>query len=280
MKFITYQEGNGAARVGVLHNHRVFDLVRYTDMLQLISAGLPACDAAGEAIARGQGIAFDRVRLLTPIAQPPRIFCIGLNYADHAAESNAKVADVPTVFMKLSSSVIGPGDEVVLPRNSAEPDYEAELAFVIGKPGFRIPAAEWQDHVFGYTICNDISARDVQKATTQWTMGKSFPTFAPIGPCIVSCDEIPDPHTLDIKLSINGEVLQHSNTKELIFRVPQIIEHISSVTPLEVGDIISTGTPAGVGMGRTPRRWLKPGEEMVVTIEKIGELRNKTKAEA
>ncbi len=280
MKFITYQEGNGAARVGVLHNNRVFDLVRYQDMLQVIAAGQAACDAASEATSRGQGIALDRVRLLTPIAQPPRIFCVGLNYADHAAETKATVAPVPTVFLKLSSCVIGPGDDVVLPSNSAEPDYEAELAFVIGKPGFRIAAADWQDHVFGYTICNDISARDVQKATTQWTLGKSFPTFAPIGPVIVSCDEIPDPHTLDIKLSINGEELQHSNTKELIFRIPQIIEHISSVTPLEVGDIVSTGTPAGVGMGRTPRRWLQPGEEMVVIIEKIGELRNRTKAEA
>ena len=191
-----------------------------------------------------------------------------------------KAGDVPTVFMKLASSVCGPGDEIILPKNSAEPDYEAELAVVIGKGGFRIAAEDWEQHVFGYTIVNDVSARDVQLATTQWTLGKSFPTFTPIGPWIVTKDEIPDPHSLDIALTIDGEELQHSNTKHLIFGIPRLIEYISSITPLEPGDVISTGTPQGVGLGREPKRWLKPGEEIAITIEGIGELRNRTRAEA
>jgi 2-keto-4-pentenoate hydratase/2-oxohepta-3-ene-1,7-dioic acid hydratase in catechol pathway len=135
------------------------------------------------------------------------------------------------------------------------------------------------DHVFGYTIMNDVSARDVQRATTQWSLGKSFPTFAPMGPWIVTKDEVPDPHVLDISLTIGGEKLQSSNTHLLIFKIPALIEYISGITPLQVGDVISTGTPAGVGMGRTPQRWLKPGEEMVIAIQGIGELRNKLVAE-
>ncbi len=170
--------------------------------------------------------------------------------------------------------------DVILPRNSTQPDYEAELAVVIGKPGYRIPAAQWQDFVFGYTILNDVSARDIQLATSQWTLGKSFPTFTPLGPALVTADEIPDPHTLDISLTLNGETMQSSNTRHLIFKIPQLIEHISSLTPLEAGDIISTGTPEGVGLGRNPQRWLKPGEEMIIRIQGLGELRNTTVAES
>jgi len=168
---------------------------------------------------------------------------------------------------------------VVLPKASSMVDYEAELAVVIGKPGYQIPAAKWEEHVFGYTIMNDVSARDVQRATTQWSLGKSFPTFAPMGPWVVSKDEIADPHALRISLSIGGETLQDSNTSLLIFKIPALIEYISGIVPLQVGDVISTGTPAGVGMGRNPQRWLKPGEEMVIEIEGIGELRNKLVAE-
>jgi len=167
----------------------------------------------------------------------------------------------------------------VLPKASVKPDYEAELAVVIGKPGYQIPAAKWEEHVFGYTIMNDISARDVQRATTQWSLGKSFPTFAPMGPWVVSKDEVGDPHVLDISLTIGEEKLQDSNTSLLIFKVPALIEYISGIVPLQVGDVISTGTPAGVGMGRTPQRWLKPGEEMVIQIARIGELRNPLVAE-
>jgi 2-keto-4-pentenoate hydratase/2-oxohepta-3-ene-1,7-dioic acid hydratase in catechol pathway len=158
-------------------------------------------------------------------------------------------------------------------------DYEAELAVVIGKPGYQVKNDQAMDHVFGYTIMNDVSARDVQRATTQWSLGKSFPTFAPMGPWVVSKDEIADPHALNISLTIGGEKLQNSNTSLLIFKIPELIEYISGITPLQVGDIISTGTPAGVGMGRTPPRWLKPGEEMVIEIQGIGELGNPLVAE-
>jgi 2-keto-4-pentenoate hydratase/2-oxohepta-3-ene-1,7-dioic acid hydratase in catechol pathway len=222
-------------------------------------------------------VALSDVKLRAPLQHPPRIFGIGLNYQDHAAESKMKVQEVPTVFLKLSSSICGPDDDVLLPDNATQPDYEAELAVVIGKPGSYIAAADWEKHVFGYTIVNDVSARGVQLATSQWTLGKSFPTFTPMGPAIVTKDEIPDPHALDIKLTLAGEVMQSANTSDLIFRIPQLIEYLSSIVPLEAGDIISTGTPSGVGLGRTPQRWLKPDEEMVIEIERIGTLRNHTR---
>jgi 2-keto-4-pentenoate hydratase/2-oxohepta-3-ene-1,7-dioic acid hydratase in catechol pathway len=222
-------------------------------------------------------VALSDVRLHAPLKHPPRIFGIGLNYQEHAAESKMKVQEVPTVFLKLASSICGPDEDVLLPDNATQPDYEAELAVVIGKPGSYIAAKDWEDHVFGYTIVNDVSARGVQLATSQWTLGKSFPTFTPMGPVIVTKDEIPDPHALDIKLTLAGEVMQSANTRDLIFRIPQLIEYLSSIVPLEAGDIISTGTPPGVGLGRTPQRWLKPDEEMVIEIERIGTLRNHTR---
>jgi 2-keto-4-pentenoate hydratase/2-oxohepta-3-ene-1,7-dioic acid hydratase in catechol pathway len=190
------------------------------------------------------------------------------------------IPSVPTVFMKLSSAVVGPGAPIKLPPITQQPDYEAEFAVVIGKAGERISRQNWQEHVFGYTILNDVSARDIQLATSQWSLGKSLNTFAPLGPHIVTRDEISDPASLDIRLSINGETLQHSNTRELIFGVPELIEYISSLVPLEPGDIISTGTPAGVGLGRTPQRWLRSGDEVVIEIEGIGTLRNPVIAEA
>lgn len=219
------------------------------------------------------------VRLLAPIPRPPKIICVGLNWADHARESNMDIPEVPTIFTKFPTSVIGPGASIVLPRSSTKPDYEAEFAFVIGKGGRYIPAFRWREHVFGYTILNDVSARDYQLATSQWTMGKSFDTFCPMGPYLVTADEAPDPHDLDIRLSIHGEVLQESNTRHLIFRVPDLISYLSSVFTLEAGDVVSTGTPAGVGMARKPPRFLKPGDEVVITIERLGELRNPVVAE-
>jgi len=188
-----------------------------------------------------------------------------------------KVQAVPTVFLKLASSITGPDTDVLLPADATEPDYEAELAVVIGKGGHRIAAADWEQYVFGYTIVNDVSARGVQLATSQWTLGKSFPTFTPLGPWIVTKDEIPDPHALEIKLTLSGEVLQDANTRDLIFKVPALIEYLSSIVALEPGDVISTGTPPGVGLGRTPPRWLRDGEEMVIEVEKIGTLRNTTR---
>jgi 2-keto-4-pentenoate hydratase/2-oxohepta-3-ene-1,7-dioic acid hydratase in catechol pathway len=190
-----------------------------------------------------------------------------------------EIPSVPTVFAKFANAVIGPGDPIVLSSATQKPDYEAEFAVVIGRRAKLVSKENWADYVFGYTILNDVSARDVQLATSQWTVGKSFDTFAPMGPHIVTADEIDDPHTLDIRLSIGGEIFQHSNTRELIFRIPELIEYLSRVMTLEPGDILSTGTPAGVGLGRTPPRWLRAGEEIVIEIEKIGTLRNPVIAE-
>ena len=203
-----------------------------------------------------------------------------LNYRDHAREAGVEIPSVPTIFSKFSNVVIGPGAPIVLPKNSTRPDYEAEFTFVIGPGGRHIPAARALDHVFGYTIVNDVSARDHQTATSQWQISKSFDTFAPMGPWIVTRDEIADPHALDLQLEIGGDVLQHSNTRELVFGVPALIEYISSVVTLEPGDIVATGTPAGVGFARKPPRYLRPGDEVVIRIQGIGELRNPVTGES
>ena len=220
------------------------------------------------------------VTLLAPVPRPPKLICVGLNYRDHALESKMEIPKVPTIFSKFPSAVIAPGESIVLPKNSTQPDYEAEFAFVIGRGGRHIPAERWQEHVFGYTIINDVSARDFQMATTQWLMGKTFDTFAPMGPHIVSADEIRDPHALDISLTINGEVLQHSNTRELIFKIPELVAFLSSVFTLDPGDVVSTGTPAGVGVARKPPRFLRAGDDVVVRVEGIGELRSPVVAES
>jgi 2-keto-4-pentenoate hydratase/2-oxohepta-3-ene-1,7-dioic acid hydratase in catechol pathway len=253
----------------------------YGHDLEFFADGEKALAAARSLLAEdvAEAVPLKEVQRLSPVLKPGKILCVGLNYRDHAVESGMKIPEVPTIFLKLPNAVTGPDAEIVLPADSAQPDYEAELAAVIGVGGRNIPAERWEEHVAGYTILNDVSARDVQLATSQWTLGKSFDTFAPIGPAVVTKDEIPDPHALDIQLSIDGEVLQHSNTRELIFKLPELIAHLSAVVPLEAGDIISTGTPAGVGLGRTPQRWLKPGEEIVIRIQGIGELRNRTVAE-
>lgn len=279
MKLVSFSAADGKVRPGALleEGNLVVDLgaAGYTDALEVIASGVRTVDRPGAY----PGYRFNDVRLHAPISNPPRVFAIGLNYRDHAKESGMEIPKVPVVFFKLTTSIVGPGENIVLPKNSREPDYEAEFAFVIGKGGYRIPASAWQEHVYGYTIVNDVSARDVQFATSQWSMSKSFPTFCPMGPAIVTADEIADPHQLAIGLSIDGEVLQNSNTRELVFGIPQLIEHLSSITPLLPSDVISTGTPPGVGLGRTPKRWLKPGETVTVTIEGLGSLTNPVVAE-
>jgi 2-keto-4-pentenoate hydratase/2-oxohepta-3-ene-1,7-dioic acid hydratase in catechol pathway len=277
MKLVTFVDGDKGPRPGLVVEQGIADLGAegFKDAIEFMGAPESVqAETARTALSSKATIALEKVRLLAPVPNPPRIFGIGVNYADHAAESGTKMRDVPTVFMVLSSAVVGPGAEVVIPRNSSMVDYEAELAVVIGKAGYRIAASDWEKHVFGYTMMNDVSARDVQRATSQWSLGKSFPTFAPMGPWVVSKDEIADPHGLGISMTIGGERLQNANTSQMIYKIPALIEYLSSIVPLQVGDVISTGTPAGVGMGRSPQRWLKAGDEMVVAIEGIGELRN------
>ena len=281
MRFLTFESG-GKAHAGLLTaNDSVVDLspAGFSSVLELIEAG-PAGRAKAEALAVSGGkLALSSVKLLAPIPKPRKLICVGLNYRDHAKETGATLPDVPTIFNKFATAVIGPGADIVLPKVSKSPDYEAEFAFVIGTGGRHIAAQDWQKHIFGYTIVNDVSARDYQRATTQWLMGKTFDTFAPMGPWIVTADEIADPHNLNIQLEINGEMLQNSNTRELIFKIPDLIAFLSSVFTLEPGDIVSTGTPSGVGVARNPQRFLRPGEEVTVTIQGIGELTNPVVAE-
>ena len=269
MKLVSYSTSDRILPGALLEDGTVSDLSAsgYTDALAVIESGLTT-------VPEGPTRNISDGRLRAPLSNPPRVFAIGLNYRDHAKESGMAIPTTPVVFFKLTPAIIGPGDAIVLPKNSTQPDYEAEFAFVIGKGGYRIPASAWQEHVYGYTIVNDVSARDVQFATTQWSLSKSFPTFCPLGPAIVTADEIVDPHQLSISLSIDGEILQNSNTRELIFGIPALIEYISSITPLLPGDIVSTGTPAGVGIGRTPKRWLKAGETVTVAVAGLGSLSN------
>jgi 2-keto-4-pentenoate hydratase/2-oxohepta-3-ene-1,7-dioic acid hydratase in catechol pathway len=254
----------------------------FSDLLSVIAGGDDALDRVRRFVHSPRiaaTVALEKAKLRAPIPRPPKIICIGLNYRDHAAEAKMAIPDVPTVFSKYATSVIGHGDPIALPKNSEKPDYEAEFAIVIGKGGRHIPAERWREHVFGYTIVNDVSARDFQLATSQWMMGKTFDTFAPMGPVIVTADEIEDPHKLRIALRINGETLQDSNTCNLIFGVDKLIAFLSSVFTLEPGDVISTGTPAGVGFAHKPPRWLRPGDLVEAEVECIGVLSNPVVAE-
>jgi 2-keto-4-pentenoate hydratase/2-oxohepta-3-ene-1,7-dioic acid hydratase in catechol pathway len=291
LRFVTFSiKGRPISReepteAGALLDGRVVSLrgAGFADLLGVIAGGEDALGRARRWVTHAPtGSVFDRdtVRLTAPIARPGKIICIGLNYRDHAAEAHLELPTVPTVFSKFATAVIGPGEAIVLPRNSTKPDYEAEFAVVIGRRARHVSEADWRSCVFGYTILNDVSARDFQTATSQWMMGKTFDTFAPFGPAIVTADEIADPHNLRISLAINGETLQDSNTSNLIFGVPQLIAFLSSVFTLEPGDLISTGTPAGVGFARKPPRWLRPGDNVSIKIDGLGELVNPVVAEA
>jgi 2-keto-4-pentenoate hydratase/2-oxohepta-3-ene-1,7-dioic acid hydratase in catechol pathway len=221
------------------------------------------------------------VKICAPITKPPKnIFCLAVNYPDHAKEGGREPPKNPVLFTKPWTSIIGTEDSVIYPRIARKLDYEAELAVVIGKMGRRISENESYNYVSGYTILNDISEREIQFNDKQFFRAKSFDTFAPMGPCLVTRDEIPDPHNLKIQLKVNGETRQNGNTKNMIFKIPFIISFISEAITLEPGDIISTGTPSGVGIYSKPEpRLLRPGDVVEAKIESIGILRNYIKAE-
>lgn len=278
MRFATF-EHHGHRHAGAVSDDTAISLKKcgFSDLLSVLQDGSEArakIEAFVAAPPADATFPLASVKLCAPLPNPPKILCMGLNYRDHAMEAKLEIPKVPVIFPKYNNTIIGPGHNIVLPKNSRKPDYEAELGFVIGKGGRHIEAGKWRDHVFGYLNCNDVSARDFQTAVSQWTMGKNFDTFAPMGPWIVTADEIPDPHNLGISLTVNGERMQNSNTRELIFKIPETIEFLSSVMTLEPGDIVLTGTPAGVGFGHRPPRWLTPGAEVVVRVEGLGELRN------
>jgi len=219
-------------------------------------------------------------QFLTPIGVPEKIICIGTNYAEHAREMGGAPPALPVVFSKFPSALLAPRGEIVLPPISQKVDFEAELVVVIGREGKNIPRSEAMQHVFGYCCGNDISARDWQKEKPggQWLLGKTFDTFAPVGPMIVTADEIADPHQLKIQLRLNDVTMQESSTSELIFPVDYLISHLSQFFRLRPGDLIFTGTPPGVGAGRTPPVFLQPGDRLEVEIEHLGILNNQVVA--
>ena len=222
------------------------------------------------------------VRLRAPILNPRKIICLGLNYRDHAQESKADIPTDPILFSKYATAIIGPDDPILLPSVSKEVDYEGELAFIMARRGRHIPKAQALEYVAGYSIMHDVSARDYQirKPGGQWMSGKTFDTFAPLGPALVTKEDIPDPHVLDITCTVSGERLQSSNTKHLIFSVPDIVAYCSHIFTLEPGDVIATGTPGGVGFARRPPRLLKEGDVVVIEIRGIGQLRNPVRNDA
>lgn len=260
---------NAQPRVGIIRGDWV-DLHRdpELDLRTLIESGdWGGCD---------QTLSIEAVDFRAPLSNPEKLICIGKNYADHAKEMGGEPPDIPVVFSKFASAIIGHQGSVVLPKISNQVDFEAELVVVIGRAGRSIPREEAMNHVFGYTCGNDISARDWQKGRPggQWLVGKTFDTFAPLGPWIVTADEVGDPHDLEITLRLNGDVMQASNTRHLIFPIDELIAHVSRFCTLVPGDLVFTGTPAGVGAGRTPPVFLKPGDLLEVDIEKIGSLSN------
>jgi len=220
-------------------------------------------------------VELSRTKILAPVASPPKIICLGLNYRDHAAEQNAQLPSEPIIFLKPRTAVIGPDEPIVKPAYVKELDYEAELAVIIGKKGKDITVEDAKDHIFGYTCFNDVSARDIQFKDKQWTRGKSFDTFAPMGPCITTVDQIGELNDLRIRARVNGELRQDSSTRNMVFDVYQIVHELSHVMTLEPCDVIATGTPAGVGFAMKPKpKFLSPSDVVEIEIENIGTLRN------
>ncbi|MGY0287498.1 MAG: FAA hydrolase family protein [Thermoproteota archaeon] len=227
-----------------------------------------------------EGIPLSKVELLAPLSNPPKIICLGLNYFDHAEEQGREPPKDPVIFLKPRTSIAGPFEDIPVPFDyTTQVDYEVELAVVIGRKGKRIPEEEAMNYVFGYMVFNDLSARDIQFGDKQWTRGKSLDKFAPMGPWITTRDEIRDPYSLRMRTLVNGEVMQDSSTAKMAIKIPRIISVLSKGMTLEPGDIIATGTPAGVGVFRNPQRFLKPGDIVEVEIENLGFLRNRIVAE-
>ncbi len=285
MRLVTVLTADGP-RACAGYAGRYVDIHRADDHLPASVRGLLALGMAGirrvEAVLATAPTSYDPAdcTLLAPVPDPGKIVCVGLNYRDHAREIGAEPPAVPILFSKYASSLIGHRAAIILPAISAEVDFEAELVVVIGARGKDVAVGEAMGLVGGYTVGNDISARDWQlkKPGKQWMAGKTFDTFAPIGPELVTADEVPDPHDLGIRLRLNGATMQDSNTRELIVRTDALIAHLSSLFTLEPGDLIFTGTPPGVGMARQPPVWLQPGDRIEVEIDGLGTLTNRVEA--
>ena len=281
MRLVTFTH-QGQRRLGARSGDSIIDLSAAdpsipSTMKEFLEAGDNAISRARAIIDSGtHAISATDVTIHAPIDNPEKIICIGLNYADHAAESSMPIPDEPIVFSKYASSIIGPDENIVAPSASSQVDYEVELVVVIGKSGRNISEEDALNHVAGYMVGHDVSARDYQleKPGAQWMMGKTFDTFAPIGPDLVTTDDVPDPHNLGIRCILNGKTVQDSNTSQLIFDVPKLIAYLTHVFTLAPGDLIFTGTPHGVGMGREPQLWLKHGDRVICEIDGLGRLEN------
>ncbi len=285
MRWVTYQSEQGPRSAawldGKLVDVQQADASLPSSLRQLIALGPAAMEQAARAVLQGRPLT-PAVKLLAPIPDPQKVICVGLNYADHARESGQAPPPEPVLFSKFPTAILAPDAPIVLPRVSHEVDYEAELVVVIGRQGRCIAEHSALSHVAGYCVGHDVSARDWQlrKPGGQWLLGKSFDTFAPFGPTLVTPDEVGDPGQLRVQLRLNGQTMQDSNTSQFIFNVAQVIAYVSQVCTLLPGDIIFTGTPPGVGAARKPPVFLKPGDMVEVEIEKLGVLRNPVVAES
>jgi 2-keto-4-pentenoate hydratase/2-oxohepta-3-ene-1,7-dioic acid hydratase in catechol pathway len=283
MKLISYRSKDGQDHIGALIAEAVIDLEASgdqalpTDMLSLLQGGDAAFErAAEEAATSSETIDIDSVKLLAPVPNPSKVIAIGLNYMDHIRETGLPMPRFPTMFCKYPSSIIASGEPIRWSSGlTRQVDFEAELAVVIGKTARNVAEADAYDYIAGYMNCNDVSARDLQfREGDQWLRGKCLDSFCPLGPCLVTRDEIPDPHRLAIRCTVNGEIMQESNTSEMIYRIPYLIAYLSEAFTLLPGDIIATGTPHGVGAFRKPPVWLQSGDIVGVEIEGIGLLVN------
>jgi 2,4-didehydro-3-deoxy-L-rhamnonate hydrolase len=272
LKLVTYSVDGSGPRVGTLEGEEIRPLA-HEDMIEFIEYG--GSPEPGE-----DTVPLAQVRFHAPIAGPEKVIGIGLNYEDHAAETGADIPEKPIVFAKYPNTIIGPGEAIRIPPITEQADYEAELAVIIGRAARNVPESEALDYVFGYTNANDVSSRDLQFSEGgQWTRSKSIDTFCPIGPYIVTKDEIEDPQNLSIRCILNGEVMQDGTTTKMIFSVAELVSFLSQAMTLVPGDIIVTGTPPGVGSARDPQVWLKDGDEVTIEIEGLGSLTNPVTAE-
>lgn len=317
MRLVTFA-ARGQTRVGALEGDWIIDLTRAArahyaakgqprpeararallppSMTRVLAGGDEALALAREAAAacrsalagpeartlERDGIAWRSgdVRLLPPVPAPPKVLCVGRNYAEHAREGGSAPPEIPIYFGRFPHSLLGPGEPYVLPSVSEQVDYEGELAAVIGRRGRDIPESRALDYVAGYTVFNDISIRDFQRRTTQWMIGKNFDRSGPLGPALVTRDEVPDPQSLTLTVDVSGERLQEASTGIMIFSVAYLIADVSRAMTLEPGDIIATGTPSGVGFARKPPRWLRAGDTVRISITKVGVLETPVVARA
>jgi acylpyruvate hydrolase len=307
MKLVTYS-WNGTVALGALADGRVVDLHRAHaaalrqrgdadelavaelrvpgGLVGLLRGGAASLAAARRALRfaleqgqEGMFLPLEDVELLAPVEHPGKVVCVGLNYRSHLAEIGERASDYPVLFHKTATSVIGHRQAIVLPRVSQQVDYEGELAVVIGRRGKYVAERDALAHVAGYTCANDVSAHDLEFRTSQWTSGKMLDTFCPLGPVLLTADEVPDPGSLRLRTALNGQIVQDAWTTDMVFSVPFLVSYVSSLATLEPGDLILTGTPAGIGCNRKPQVFLRPGDQVSVTIDGIGTLTNPVIAE-